>query len=169
WPSTSRAFRPGSIASRSWCRGPAESGRARRARSRCESGENSGRELSCARMRLPILVYHKIDRIPPGSRYRKNYVTPEQFAAQLAASDIRDMQETGIEFGSQTATHAHLAALRPVEVLRELRTSREQLGALLGKPVAVLSYPYGEYTQDTLQFARDSGYEAGVTVRERMN
>ena len=202
-------------------------------------------------MRLPILVYHKIDRIPPGSRYPKNYVTPEQFAAQLAflarhgytsisfldylayrrgerrlprrviiltfddgyrltrtialplmrqygfgatiflvtayvgktnlwdadeiqeplldASDIRDMQETGIEFGSQTATHAHLAALRPVEVLRELRTSREQLGALLGKPVAVLSYPYGEYTQDTLQFARDSGYEAGVTVRERMN
>jgi len=174
-------------------------------------------------MRLPILVYHKIDRIPPGSRYPKNYVTPEQFAAQLAflarhgytsisfldylayrrgerrlprrviiltfddgyrltrtialplmrqygfgatiflvtayvgktnlwdadeiqeplldASDIRDMQETGIEFGSQTATHAHLAALRPVEVLRELRTSREQLGALLGKPVAVLSYP----------------------------
>jgi len=35
-------------------------------------------------MRLPILVYHKIDRIPPGSRYPKNYVTPEQFAAQLA-------------------------------------------------------------------------------------
>src|SRR5207237_220125 len=27
----------------------------------------------------------------------------------LDASDIRDMQETGIEFGSQTATHAHLA------------------------------------------------------------
>src|SRR3989449_1347163 len=34
-------------------------------------------------MKLPILVYHKIDRIPPGSRYPKNYVTPEQFAAQL--------------------------------------------------------------------------------------
>src|SRR5256884_6327608 len=35
-------------------------------------------------MKLPILVYHKIDRIPPGSRYPKLYVTPEQFAAQLA-------------------------------------------------------------------------------------
>ena len=202
-------------------------------------------------MKLPILVYHKIDRIPPGSRYPRHFVTPEQFAAQLAylarhgytsiglpdylayrrgerrlprraiiltfddgyrstrtialpllrqygfsatiflvaayvgqtnlwdaaemqeplldAGEIQDMQAAGIEFGSHTATHPHLAALRPVEVLRELRTSREQLGALLGKPVAVLSYPYGEYTQDTLQFARDSGYEAGVTVRERMN
>src|SRR5438876_12438051 len=36
-----------------------------------------------ARVKLPILVYHKIDRIPPGSRYPKNYVTPEQFEAQL--------------------------------------------------------------------------------------
>ena len=37
-----------------------------------------------ARVKLPILVYHKIDRIPPGSRYPRNYVTPEQFDAQLA-------------------------------------------------------------------------------------
>jgi peptidoglycan/xylan/chitin deacetylase (PgdA/CDA1 family) len=202
-------------------------------------------------MKLPILVYHKIDRIPPGSRYPKNYVTPEQFAAQLAflarrgytsigfseylayrrgerrlprrpiiltfddgyrstraialpllrqygftatiflvtayvgktnlwdadeiqeplldAADVQEMRDTGIAFGSHTATHAHLPALRPVEVLRELRTSREQLGALLGKPVTVLCYPYGEYTRETLHFARDAGYEAGVIVRRRMN
>ncbi len=38
-------------------------------------------------MRLPILMYHKIDRLPspPGARHPRNYVLPEQFAAQLAA------------------------------------------------------------------------------------
>src|SRR5437762_5969315 len=36
-------------------------------------------------MRLPILMYHKVDRIPPAARYLRNYVLPEQFAAQLAA------------------------------------------------------------------------------------
>jgi peptidoglycan/xylan/chitin deacetylase (PgdA/CDA1 family) len=36
-------------------------------------------------MRLPILMYHKIDRLPPGVRYPRNYVLPDQFAAQLAA------------------------------------------------------------------------------------
>jgi peptidoglycan/xylan/chitin deacetylase (PgdA/CDA1 family) len=35
-------------------------------------------------VRLPILVYHKVDRIPSGARYPKNYVLPEQFDAQLA-------------------------------------------------------------------------------------
>src|SRR5881296_2184217 len=186
-------------------------------------------------MKLPILVYHKIDRIPPGSRYPKNYVTPEQFEAQLAflarrgytsvtfadylayrrgerllprraviitfddgyrstiflvtayvgmtnrwdadeiqeplldAADVRAMQAAGIDFGSHTATHARLATLRPVEALRELRTSRERLGELLGKPVRVLGYPYGDYNRETMQFARDAGYEAGVIIRRRMN
>src|SRR2546425_12529657 len=36
-------------------------------------------------MRLPILMYHKVDRIPRGARYLRNYVLPEQFAAQLDA------------------------------------------------------------------------------------
>ncbi len=36
-------------------------------------------------MRLPILMYHKVDRIPPGARHLRNCVLPEQFAAQLEA------------------------------------------------------------------------------------
>jgi peptidoglycan/xylan/chitin deacetylase (PgdA/CDA1 family) len=35
--------------------------------------------------RLPILMYHKVDEMPPGARHRRNYVRPEQFAAHLAA------------------------------------------------------------------------------------
>src|SRR2546426_6912563 len=35
-------------------------------------------------MKLPVLLYHKIDRIPPGARYPRSYVTPERFEAQLA-------------------------------------------------------------------------------------
>jgi len=36
-------------------------------------------------MKLLILMYHKVDRLPPGARHRRNYVLPEQFDAQLAA------------------------------------------------------------------------------------
>src|SRR5437867_2951499 len=38
-------------------------------------------------MRLPILMYHKVDRPPPppGARYLRNYVLPEQFDARPAA------------------------------------------------------------------------------------
>lgn len=36
-------------------------------------------------MRLPILMYHKVDRIPAGARHLRNYTLPDQFEAQLAA------------------------------------------------------------------------------------
>ena len=35
--------------------------------------------------KLPILLYHKIEEIPPGARHPRNYVRPKQFEAQLAA------------------------------------------------------------------------------------
>ena len=36
-------------------------------------------------MKLPILMYHKIDELRPGVRYPGNYVTPREFAAQMDA------------------------------------------------------------------------------------
>jgi peptidoglycan/xylan/chitin deacetylase (PgdA/CDA1 family) len=48
-------------------------------------------------MKLPILLYHKVDRIPPGVRYPKNYVTPEQFDAQLAL--LRRLGYRSVSFG----------------------------------------------------------------------
>jgi peptidoglycan/xylan/chitin deacetylase (PgdA/CDA1 family) len=35
-------------------------------------------------MRLPILMYHAVDRAPRAARRSRNYVAPEQFEAQLA-------------------------------------------------------------------------------------
>ena len=35
--------------------------------------------------------------------------------------------------------------------------------------MTVLGYPYGDYNRQTLQLARDAGYEAGVIMRRRMN
>ncbi len=202
-------------------------------------------------MKLPILVYHKIDRIPRGARFPKNYVTPEQFDAQLAflrrrgyrsisfaeylayrrggarlprrpvlitfddgyrsnraialpllekhgftaavflvsrfvgktnawdtgelqeplldVPDLRAMQAAGIGFESHGATHARLSRLPAPAALEELRSSRERLEAILGRPVTVIGYPYGEATAETRRLAAEAGYEAGVTVRRRMN
>ena len=54
-------------------------------------------------MWLPILMYHKIDRLPPppGARHPRNYVLPEQFDAQLAA--LRRWGYQTISFGDWLA------------------------------------------------------------------
>jgi len=202
-------------------------------------------------MKLPILLYHKIEHVAPGSRYPKNYVTPEQFDAQLAflrrlgyrsisfgdylsyrkgrgrlprrpviitfddgyrsnreialpllerhgftatvflvagqigrtnawdldepqepllnAADIQAMQAAGVEFQSHTTSHPRLTRIPPAAALEELRSSRVRLAELLGRPVRVLCYPYGEHNEETKGLARDAGYEAAVIIRRRMN
>jgi peptidoglycan/xylan/chitin deacetylase (PgdA/CDA1 family) len=202
-------------------------------------------------MKLPILLYHKIAEIPSGARYPTNYVTPKQFAAQLALlrrlgyetitfaeylayrdrkarlprrpviitfddgyrsnrdialpilqrhgftatvflvagrvgqtnawdadelqepllgeDDIRAMQAVGTDFQSHTMNHSRLTRLSPSETLAELRASRERLTELVGRPVSVLSYPYGAYDEDIRRLARAADYRAAVTVRRRIN
>src|SRR3954463_9374772 len=39
--------------------------------------------LSAVPLAVPALAYHKVAEIPPGARYRGNYVTPKQFQDQL--------------------------------------------------------------------------------------
>jgi peptidoglycan/xylan/chitin deacetylase (PgdA/CDA1 family) len=202
-------------------------------------------------MKLPILLYHKVDDIPAGSPHPQNYVTPAQFDAQLAllqrlgyrsiafadylahrqshtrlprraviitfddgyrsnraialpilqrhgftatiflvagqvgktnawdadeppeplldADDIRSMQADGIDFQSHTTTHPRLTQIPRWVAREELCASRAQLGTLLGRPVSVLAYPYGDYNEVVRGLAREAGYQAAVIVRRRMN
>jgi len=202
-------------------------------------------------VKLPILLYHKIDDIPAGARYPQNYVTPQQFDAQLAflkrcgyrsisfahylayrqgaarlprrpviltfddgyrsnrdialpiltrhgftatiflvagrvgkssgwdsddvpeplldVGAIRAMQARGIEFQSHTTTHPRLTQLPAARARVELCSSRVQLTELLGRPVSVVAYPYGDYNEAVMGLAREAGYQAAAIVRRRIN
>src|SRR2546421_199050 len=54
---------------------------------RLSLGTRANGDRAAPAMRLPILMYHKVNRLPPppGARYLRNYVLPEQFDTQLAA------------------------------------------------------------------------------------
>jgi peptidoglycan/xylan/chitin deacetylase (PgdA/CDA1 family) len=202
-------------------------------------------------VKLPILLYHKIDDIPEGARYPQNYVTPQQFDTQLAllkrfgyrsisfadyvayrhgtarlprraviitfddgyrsnydiafpilrrhgftatiflvagrvgktsgwdtddvpeplldADAIRAMQAAGIEFQSHTTSHPRLTQLPRWVARDELCSSRAQLTGLLGRPVNVLAYPYGDYNEAVMRLAWEAGYQAAALVRRRIN
>src|SRR5438270_9917959 len=50
---------------------------------------------------LTILMYHKVDRIPPGARHRGNYVLPTEFEKQLEA--LKSWGYSSISFSEWTA------------------------------------------------------------------
>jgi peptidoglycan/xylan/chitin deacetylase (PgdA/CDA1 family) len=90
--------------------------------------------------------------------------------ACLTWSQVRELREAGIEFGSHTVTHPQLRALPAVEVERELRVSKEEIEDRLGGHATSFSYPYAFPEPDRVfrQTLRDimagAGYKSGVST-----
>ncbi len=83
---------------------------------------------------------------------------------RLTASQIREMQAAGMDFGSHTVTHRFLSELTPAEMKIELTKSKFTLEQLLGKGIDFIAYPGGSYDPQTLTIAKEAGYEAGLST-----
>ncbi len=81
-------------------------------------------------------------------------VTP----AELCALDAKL-----VSIGSHTATHANMTAVSASQAKRELRESREQLSAVLGREVTMFCFPYGNYRDDLIPLCREAGYDRVFT------
>lgn len=94
-----------------------------------------------------------------------------KFAEQLYLSkrEIKEMADDGMTIGSHTVTHRRLDTLSAVEQHHELKASKEQLEAVLGKPVASLSYPYGSHTDATLEIMQELGYSIALGTEVGVN
>ncbi|WP_293129210.1 sulfotransferase [Microcoleus sp. bin38.metabat.b11b12b14.051] len=80
-------------------------------------------------------------------------------------SEIRQMQDAGIEIGSMSATYQPLTALSPTEIVREAAKSRSILERGLGKSVRCFAYPYGDVDEIVEHLIGASGYNFGVSYR----
>jgi len=69
-------------------------------------------------------------------------------------SQLRELQAAGIELGSHTVDHPHLADLPEEELERELANSKGQLEDELQQAVRHFSYPYGTYKPSTTEAVR---------------
>ena len=73
--------------------------------------------------------------------------------------EIASLEETGlIQVGGHTATHACLPALPPEEQLDEIRSGKDALDRLLGRPTTSFSYPHGELDPATVDLVGQAGF-----------
>lgn len=84
----------------------------------------------------------------------------------LTWSQILEMQENGISFGSHTVTHPWLTRLPPETARREIAVSKVTLEARLGRSVSYFCYPAGHHDPVVTELVRAAGY-AGAVVTPR--
>src|SRR6185503_3005501 len=63
-----------------------------------------------------------------------------------------------VTIGSHSYYHNDLAQISKANVADELHRSKKYLENLTGKPVNCFAFPYGSYTREVVQAAKDAGY-----------
>jgi len=82
----------------------------------------------------------------------------------LSWSQIREMSDNGIEFGSHTCSHPSLDLQKAETIRRELEDSKKALEDGLGRRVDSIAYPYGNFNRMVKQIAAESGYREAFAV-----
>jgi peptidoglycan/xylan/chitin deacetylase (PgdA/CDA1 family) len=88
---------------------------------------------------------------------------PEELAT-MTWDEVRAHADDGISIGAHTVSHPHLPTLGEAELLRELRESKEELEAALGRTCPDLAYPYGEHDARVRSAARAAGFECAYAL-----
>lgn len=88
----------------------------------------------------------------------------------MSGDDVGTWAEQGVDFGAHGRTHADLTTLSPDRRRSEIRDSRLELEAILGRPPAAFAYPYGGHDAETRRMVADEfpiafGVEEGLNTR----
>ncbi len=87
----------------------------------------------------------------------------------LSWTEIKELDDYGVEIGSHGRSHVALSRLNPSEIETELRCSKEMLEKKLGRKIVSLSIPGGFYSKEVKKIARSIGYQSVCTSEWGVN
>jgi peptidoglycan/xylan/chitin deacetylase (PgdA/CDA1 family) len=81
----------------------------------------------------------------------------------MSWDDLAALCDAGWEIGSHSRTHPRLTRVDDDTLAEELRRSREECQAGLGRGCHSLAYPFGDHDERVIEFARRAGYRFAAT------
>lgn len=83
----------------------------------------------------------------------------------MTREEIQTLAAEGvISFGAHSVNHPALSELSREEQRIEIETSREVCAELLGSTPSTFAYPFGDYSDVTVDVVRDAGFAVAVTT-----
>ena len=95
------------------------------------------------------------------------YIAPESGLRLMTADELRELAGLGVEIGAHTNRHVDLGEASGEEAYEEMRSCKEALEDLLGKPVETFAYPFCRYSAACPAAADRAGYLAAYTCSGR--
>lgn len=133
--------------------------------------KNGRQNLVTSRRALYMSLWAKLKELTEGQRLEALEtlasvagVDAPSVPTTLSAADLARLGEGGlVEIGAHTRTHDSLASLPSAAQFEQMRSSKVELEALLGRSVDSISYPYGETADDTADLAERAGFACALT------
>jgi peptidoglycan/xylan/chitin deacetylase (PgdA/CDA1 family) len=105
---------------------------------------------------------------------QKNHITATVFLIYekigqtnyLNESQIKEMSQVDIEFGSHSYSHPNLSRTSVSLLQKEVVDSRQLIGQKLGLTIDSFCYPSGQYNSLTEKTVENAGYTTAVTTNE---
>ena len=76
----------------------------------------------------------------------------------LAADELKEMINYGIEIGAHTKTHPHLTKISPDKAFNEIAASKKDLENLLDIDINFFAYPYGDFNEEVAALVKKAGF-----------
>jgi peptidoglycan/xylan/chitin deacetylase (PgdA/CDA1 family) len=82
----------------------------------------------------------------------------------LTSDQIKELDQNGISIESHTVNHPQLKLLSYDKQYYELNESKATLEALLGREIKYVTYPYGEFNEDTIRAVTRLNYKMALST-----
>lgn len=84
----------------------------------------------------------------------------------ITQSQLRELSDYGWVIGSHTKSHRSLKRLSPNQLQEELCSSKHCLENITGKPVDFISFPFGHYSPQVIEFCKHAGYKRALSIAQ---
>lgn len=85
--------------------------------------------------------------------------------AYITWSEVEQMANKGISFGSHAVTHRLLTKLTEESISYELKHSKSTIEKALASPIRSIAYPNGNFNDMIVNEVKNSGYKVGFTTK----
>lgn len=82
---------------------------------------------------------------------------------------VKEWLAAGHWIGAHTCTHPRLSRLSREQAREEISASRKKLEDRFGIPIEHFAYPYGDYSEATVELVREAGFQTAVTMHRGIN
>ena len=114
--------------------------------------------LSFIENALPVLLRHRVPLTLFMISGRMGESLGDSHDRLITELELRALPTDLVTVGSHTVTHCRLTSVGRLEQTRELRESRSQLSAMLGRPIELFCFPFGAFDTRTIELCRDADY-----------